>query len=391
MNDEFMGRVIGKIYDCAVDPDGWIDVLTEIRDALDLAYLSLHFMSFPPDYPLRRHVHRVVTTEWDQHWMDEVVRLTPEIPNFDQVVQKEIDEPTTQLRHISEAEFVQSRFYREWVAPQGLRDSCHVNIIRRGNMTSQLIGAIRNSRSLLTDAELRVLGSLTPHMRRALVISDMLDVDRTRMQWLSDLLDQISLGVFLIGSSGKIAYVNEAGTELLASNIFLGGKNQRLTVRSPVHADAFRQAIDKACGGNDADLGHWGNGMALPGADGSTAIVYVLPMGTSEKRHSLGEGLAAVLVTTESTAHPPTVEVLTALSGMTVSESRIALGISEGQSLEQIAVRQGISVNTVRKHLSNAFDKTNARSQVALSAFVNRLKAPLRQPSAISKSPLPQD
>lgn len=375
---DFLESTIERIYDCAVNPDNWQDTLTNIRDRFDLAYLSLHYMNFPPDYPRRRHEHFIVTTDWDPKWMEEVVKFTPEIPNFDQIVAKDIDQPTTQLRHVDEDEFVKSRFYKEWVAPQGLRDSCHVNVIQRGNMAAQLVGAVDESRALLSDAELEMLGLLTPHIRRALVISDMLNEKRARLQIYRTLLDHVSVAVYLVGPNARIVYANQAGEDMLSANSCLSGVGQRLSARSPIHAELFRRALETASSGQDATVGLWGNGMALPGVDGDTAIAYVLPMGNSEARHALGDGLAVVLVTTDTAARPPAVEVLTALSGMTVAEARVALGISEGRSIDEIASSQGIAVNTVRKHLSNAFDKTEARSQAALGAFVNRLRMPLR-------------
>lgn len=386
MSDDFLVRSIGRIYDCAVDPDGWSDTLTGIRDRLDLAYLSLHVMDFPPTYPRQRHQHRIMTTEWDAMWMQDVVRLTPHIPNFDQILATDLDQPTTQMRHVPEWEFVETRFYREWVAPQGLRDSCHVNVIRRGRMTAQLTGATRQSRDLLSDRDLALLGALAPHMRRALIISDLLDEKRSRVRIYQSLLDHLTVAAFLTARNSEIVYCNEAGSELLSRHNFVSGYRQRLAARSPIHAGLFKQALDRASSGNDADLGLMGNGMALPGTDGGAAVAYFLPLGVSDIRHGLGAGLAAVLISTDGAAQLPVVEVLTAMSGMTVAEARVALDIAEGQSVDDIAAAQGIAPNTVRKHLSKAFCKTDVRSQAALGAFVNRLRMPLRRMALVSEA-----
>ena len=70
-------------------------------------------------------------------------------------------------------------------------------------------------------------------------------------------------------------------------------------------------------------------------------------------------------------------EVLSALTGLTSAEAEIALGVAEGESVETIAKRRGSSINTVRKHLSNAFYKTATAGQNELGALVNRLRVSL--------------
>ena len=70
--------------------------------------------------------------------------------------------------------------------------------------------------------------------------------------------------------------------------------------------------------------------------------------------------------------------MLTALSGLTTAEARVALAVADGGALDAIASELGVYLHTVRKHLSNAYDKTGMRSQAALGALVNRLRMPLR-------------
>lgn len=371
-------ELIGKIYDCAIEPEGWTDTLTEIRDRFDFAYLSLHFMTFPASYPRTRQKHMIVTTDWDPHWLEEVQRLAPDIPDFDKLLACDIDAPTTQLRQTPEAVFHQTRFYREWVAPQGLADSCHTNVLRRGSMTAQLVGAVHDRRAPLADEDLRLVGLLSPHIRRALVISDLLDLTQAQVQVYQSLLDHLSVAVFLLEDDARVAYCNAAADTLLSTTSCLVLRQHRLQAASAPHARKLDEAIARISANDPARLGLWGNGMVLPGRDGAAVVAYLLPLGASDRRRALGDGLAALVVTAAGDARPPAVEVLTALSGLTVSEARVALSIADGDGIEDIAARQGIAVATVRKHLANAFDKTDARSQASLGAFVNRLRVPLK-------------
>jgi DNA-binding CsgD family transcriptional regulator len=92
----------------------------------------------------------------------------------------------------------------------------------------------------------------------------------------------------------------------------------------------------------------------------------------------LGQGLAALFVTTHSASIPPAVEILSALTGMTSREARVALTLAAGRTTNETAEDLGISVNTLRKHLASAFDKASVNSQQALTKFVDELSLPLR-------------
>ena len=93
----------------------------------------------------------------------------------------------------------------------------------------------------------------------------------------------------------------------------------------PPFAAGFNEAVERACAENDTDIGLYGNGIPLPSRDGAPAVCYVLPLGKSESRRALGPGLAALFISTEKAALPPTLEALSALTGLTSQESRIAL------------------------------------------------------------------
>lgn len=54
------------------------------------------------------------------------------------------------------------------------------------------------------------------------------------------------------------------------------------------------------------------------------------------------------------------------LFGLTPGEARIAAALGEGQSLQEITRRFGISYHTVRTHVRQIFAKTGVRRQAAL-------------------------
>jgi DNA-binding CsgD family transcriptional regulator len=382
MDNATLGRLIARIYDCAVDPSEWEPTLETIRDQLDGAYVSIHFLSFAATFPATPPEAVVFSTAWDEDWLDALMPLLGIVPGFDQFRDGEIDVPTSQLTAVDEATFRESEFYRRWVAPQGLRDRLGTNIIKRDTMTAMLSATSFASREPFGRREFGLVRLLTPHLRRALLIGDLLDERRLQLQLYRRLLDKLTVAVLLVEGEARLVYCNTAGDALLASSKCLTAIGGRLHVRAEARRAGFMAAVARACVADDAGLGCWGSGIPLPEPcqAGQVAVAYVLPFGRSERRRALGPGHAAIFVTTGETAQPPALEVLTALMGLTSSEARVALAIAEGRSTDATAASLGVSIHTLRKHLANIFDKTGLRGQVALGAFVNRLSLPVARP-----------
>lgn len=289
MSEAFFEKAFAAIYDCAVDPSGWEDALSLIRDQLDLSYLLLHFFRFPPGYPDVPPERFVVGTQWDSLWLAQLEPLLPSVPHFDRMRNAGIDEPATQLQFMSEQEFQATEFYSTWVEPQGLRDNCLTNIVARDNMLAMLSGASGQARDVISRHDVALIAKLSPYIRRALLISDLLDESRSQAMFQARILDGLTVSVFLVGQSGQISYANAAGEALLTRATLVTGYKRRLSAVARVGAHALSESILRACTGTDTAIGLWGNGIPLGGQEGDTGVAYVLPLGRSDKRHMLGE------------------------------------------------------------------------------------------------------
>jgi DNA-binding CsgD family transcriptional regulator/PAS domain-containing protein len=378
-----LSRVIGKIYDCAIDPTLWVPTLTTIRDKMDMAYVHVNFVdgNYHPDGD-NSHLS-VFLTAWSQDWMDKLPQWYGQIPGLERWAVMDVDDSISQMLCVTEDEFHKSGVYQQWVRPQGLRDYCFTQVAKRNRMTGSVGAATYSSRDLINENERGMFRLLAPHFRRSLLISGLLDEGKLQVQLYRQLLDRIGTGVVMVGQGARLVYANEAADRLLASGASLTVRQNAVTAASPPHAKGLRSALDRACAREDSELGHFGNGIPLPGTDGSLAVCYVLPLGKSERRSELGPGLAAIFVTTHGASIPPALEVLSALSGLTTREARVALMIADGAAPDAAAAELGISIHTMRKHLAHVFEKTEVNSQRGLIKFVSALSLPLADKAAI--------
>jgi DNA-binding CsgD family transcriptional regulator len=380
-----MSETVGRIYDCAVDPALWAPTLTTIRDHMNLAYVHINFFdqSDYSDNPNTRP--SVFQSEWPLQWIEMLPQIAVTIPGIERWIALDIDQSRSQLQAMSEAEFHQTSFFNDWVKPQGLRDYCYTSTAKREKMTGAIGAATYTSRDLISENERHVFSLLAPHVRRSLMISGMLDEGKLQLQLYRRILDRAGAGVMIVGTNARLVYANELADAILSKGTSLTVRHNRVTTTLPLHEKSLAEALARAATENDSDLGYFGNGIPLTGTDGSIAVCYVLPLGKSDRRRELGSGLAAIFVTTHGESIPPALEVLSALSGMTSSESRVALMVADGYSTGEIATALDITMNTLRKHLMNIYDKTGVNSQQSLIKLVSGLSLPV----ATSKQPQP--
>ncbi len=380
-HDELSG-LIGRIYDCAVQPELWPQTLGAIKQSLNLAFLQVVSVD---GYQLRQGqaVHTpAFRTLFEQGWLNDFARHFNKIPGGHDWIEAEIDTPISQMQLVSEAEFRESEFYKEWIGPRGLRDSCTTPLVKRDHLICALTASGSANRDLFDNRDRETFRLLSPHIRRSLMIGDMLDEGNFKLSLYRDLLDRISTGVMIVSHGAKLVYANGAAEELLQEGRNIKIRNGQLESAYAAFAGGLRAALDRACSDDDTDIGNYGNGIPLPSRDGPTAVCYVLPLGMSDHRRSLGPGHAAVFVSAAGASLPPSLEILSALSGLTSREARIALMIADGSTPAEAAGTLGVTMNTMRTHLSHIFDKTGANSQPALVRFVSSLSMPVRMSAA---------
>jgi DNA-binding CsgD family transcriptional regulator len=374
---ETLSDLIGRIYDCAVQPELWPITLHSIRGALDLAFLQVVSV----DGHRLRQGEAVQTlafkTLFEQGWMHDFARHFNSIPGGNDWLEAEIDTPISQMQLVDEGEFKQSEFYKSWIGPRGLRDSCTTPLVRRDHMICALTASGSAQRELFNDGDRETFRLLSPHIRRSLMIGDMLDDGNYKLSLYRDILDRITTSVMIVSPGAKLAYANGAAEKLLSDGGNIKVKNGELQATYPAFAAGLRAALDRACSDDDTDIGNFGNGIPLPGRSGQTAVCYVLPMGVSDRRRSLGPGHAAVFISAAGANLPPSLETLSALSGLTSREARIALTVADGMSLADAAGNLGISIHTMRTHIAHIFQKTGTNSQQALQKFVSGLSMPV--------------
>jgi len=278
------------------------------------------------------------------------------------------------------AEFVETRIYKEYGKPQGLVDQLATNLDKSATSFS-LFAIYRSVEQGLADDEMRRrMRLIIPHVRRAVLIGNVLDFDRAEATAFEDTLNGLAAGVFLVDAGARIVFANASGQALLGEGKILCQKNGVLTAADPRIRKMLPGVIASA-GDGDAAVGTNGIAVPLSSHPEQPWLAHILPLTSGARRHAGIEysAVAAVFVHQASLETPSSMETLSKLYKLTPSELRVLAAVSEVGGVSAVAEVVGIAEATVKTHLQHLFAKTGTNRQTDLVKLAATHASPLRK------------
>lgn len=376
---EKLSTVIGKIYDSAVDPALWPDAL---ESACGLIGATLGYIGL---FDTRNRTLRVPCyCGGNAEMIRSYETLVPLNPFWDVMSQYQIGQIafTSELMEksgLTESEVMESKFFKEWAQPSGLRDVVAGIFINGDGRIGSVNLHTPPTRDLVGPRDLAVMELLLPHVRRAVTIGDLLDVKSITAAAFEATLNALTSAVVLVDGGGRILQINQAAQTMFSANGPILSLRGELATHRAEATNALRSAIARAAM-NESELGYGGIGVPIRNRNGDSlahSIAHVLPLKSGTLRPGLSLGaVAAVFVTPAYETVAPPVEALAALYDLTPTEARVMIEIASGKNRAATAITLGIADSTVKTHLARVFEKTGTSEQPELAKLVASLTSP---------------
>lgn len=376
MRPERLSDIIGSVYDCVLEPQEWSRTLPLISAFGESAASSIVVQSRLSGSGAR------VFEDGDRQ---SFLRLYFEklaasrMPTMKQMAFDHLGEVATMTMLAGEREPLNSDFYLKWVRPLGFRDVIGVLVLKSGKRVAWFSVARSEVQARFDDSDVRQMEMLSPHICRALLISDALDLQSIVATRLAETVDHLSTGILLTEDSGRIAYMNGSAEALLKQGSALKSRDGRLVAARSDAREALSRALDESSAGR-APAASGQHAVALPDEEGAGLIANVLPLQWRDGRNPLAAlpGAAAVIIQNPSEGAAPPMEAVGLLYGLTSAERNVLEHIADSRSPQETADRLGVSVHTVKTHLQKIFAKTNTTRQAELVSLIARSTAPLK-------------
>jgi DNA-binding CsgD family transcriptional regulator len=237
----------------------------------------------------------------------------------------------------------------------------------------------RHERDGLVDDEMkRRMQLLAPHFRRAVAIGRVIEAHRVEAATLSDALDGLTAGMFLVDAAGRIVHANVQGHAMLAEATVIKGFGGRLSATDP-QADKTLSDVLAAADVGDGAVGASGIATPLRARDGERWAAHVLPLtsGARRRAHLSYSAVAAVFVRKAALDLSSPLQTICDLYDLTPAERRVLIAIVEIGGVPEVAPALGISETTVKTHLRRLFEKTGTRRQADLVKLLAAFMSPL--------------
>jgi len=372
---ERLSRLIGHIYDAALDPALWPPVLETACEYVPGATGTLMSQDTVPGYA-QFYFQWGNDPSFLKSYQDIYVKLNPVL--VPTLLYARVGDVLSTIDLLPYDQFVASRFYKEWVAPQGLVDSIFCTLDKSATSYA-FIAITRHERHGLVDKETRRrMLLLAPHFRRAVAIGKIVDVHKVEAAALADTLDGLAAPMFLVDASSRIVHANAAAHAMLCDGVVICAAGSKF-VAVDSHADATLHDIFMNADNGDAAIGTKGIAVPLGGRDGERYVAHVLPL-TSGARRKAGtaySAVAAVFVRKAALDLPHPLEALAKAFELTPTEMRVLMTIVEIGGIPDVAPVLGVSKTTVKTHLQHIFAKTGTKRQADLVKLVASYMSPL--------------
>jgi DNA-binding CsgD family transcriptional regulator len=369
-----LSNVIGTIYDCAVDPQHWpkaIETIARLIDGNNGFILVFDTVRNEP----RLYADWNVDAESMRLYREEYHQENPFHEGFSRY---EIGEPYSIPAVMDPADWLKSRVYTEFGKPRGWLDNVGVSIMKTSTRLANLSVIRGIDVGWAGPRELEVMRLLSPHVRRAASIADLIDMRSLVAATFESALDGLAVPIVLLDSKSVIAHANASARALLANGDPIASDRGVLRASDPTAALALAAAVAQTAQ-PESGMGKIGIDVPVPYADGRPGFAHVLPIGRGEVRSGLGPNATAAVFFTPS-AEPSRLPAAAwaATFGFTSAEMRMLELLVKGHTVIEAGTIMGVAEPTARTHVANLMAKAGTKRQADLIQLASRLAPPVR-------------
>jgi len=270
---EQLSELIGGIYDAALNPDLWDDVLPQTSRFLNSATATLGSFDFQ-----HHRVNLSKTWGYDPEYLELLMsRYIKNNPMEFAAALKKTGDVYTIGDLMPYSEFYASQMYLEWGKPQGYIDAIQATLERTPTAYAALHCMRHESNGMVDNRIRQGVGLIWPHFRRAVLIGKVIDLHKVEAATLADTLDGLSAAMFLVDGKSRIVHANKPGLRMLHERRIVRSDDGRFSTTDPTADQSLREIMAIADGGDSA-VGTRGITILLGTADADHYVAHVLPL-----------------------------------------------------------------------------------------------------------------
>jgi DNA-binding CsgD family transcriptional regulator len=355
-------QLIDRIYESALVPELWPDVLDELAQLVEARGAQLFavrekVMNWTTSAALTDIFKSYVNDGWFARCDRRVCLFSQNKPSF--LVEHDF---------WTNEQLDGNEIYRDFFRPHGLGWSASTGLAMptRDNIVFTVERDFK--RGPIEPDKINALNELRPHLARAALIAARLSLKS--VQGASNTLTALGLPALVLDEDGVVVEANVLMQDL---SEHIHWRAQGRIVLNDKTANALLWAALPALDNLTEPSAR--SFVMRAQADRAALVTHLVPIKRSAN-DLFGRSYALLVATPVTAGRAPPVELLRSLFDLTPSEARVARGLAAGESLDDIAENGGVSRNTVRAQLQRVMDKIGCTRQAEVTALLSSVTPP---------------
>lgn len=350
-------QLIDRIYESALVPELWPDVLDELAALVDARGAQLFavrdkVMSWTTSATLSDVFRKYVDDGWFAKCDRRICLFSQNKPSF--LVEHDF---------WTSDQLAANEIYRDFFRPNGLGWSANTGLAMPTKDNIVFTVERDYARGPIEKDKVDALNELRPHLARAALISARLSLKS--VQGASNTLTALGLPALVLGEDGLVLEANALMQDL--SDHIHWRAHDRIALNDKTANAQLWAALPKLEHSARMNVHSF---VMRAQADRAALVAHLVPIKRTAN-DIFGRSYALLVATPVTAGRAPPVELLRSLFDLTPSEARVARGLATGESLDDIAQSGGVSRNTVRAQLQKVMDKIGCTRQAEVTALLS--------------------
>lgn len=370
-----LSDLVHQIYDASVHPERWNAVVAAIAASLGSSKGLLFTPFLAPQHGgllFPAGIDEAALQLWGSSYIEhdiwaQAAQARGQLRVGDVLVDDDI---------VPRAEFLASRFYREFLSAIGIGRVCTCVVFEgTPGLPATSISIFRDAHELAFDrADAQWLKLVATHISRGLGLMQRLDTARLQYTSLLAALDRLDFGVMLLNKSMQVLHLNHAARRVVSrrDGISISANRQLESDAVAKRSQSLAQWLTAFRDTPETEQAHFLEGCRIARNDGKGHYaIQCAALPEADAWIAQDEAVRYVVFIIDPAAlQLPSADRLIALYGMTGAQAKVALAFSSGGTYKQVAARLRVSEETVRSHVKEIYPKTRVNRQADLVRLV---------------------
>ena len=364
--DKALDKLIGAIYETALNPALWPEVMKLCARQVD--GIAAHIMTVDkrrenPTFLIAAGDGDLPTPENQTHYLNYYVKIDPRM----QVMESAKLHEWRYCTHYLDQQYVNhNEFYQDFLLPSGGRYAMGA-WIDDSQTEKTVLGLHRGEgQPEFSEGERRIAEQFSGHLNRSLRLHRHTKALEDKASLGARAIDALNMPMLIVDSTATIRHLNHQAEALLQNSKVSGvsSQNQRLLALHPDDNQKLAALIAQA--------------TATPAQGGAaflnngTQQAYATPLPAKSAYVQDWQIDLALLIIMENGKILSPLTLLSKLYNLSPAEVKCATALLAGQTAETFAQASGLAETTVRTQIKNLQRKTGTSKQSDLMALLSR-------------------